>query len=228
MNMKNNEKRFSLVSIGVLMAVILTAGLVFASLAEDLVNREDLTTFDPIFGNWLISQTTLTGDQIFSVLTFLGNALVISTGTALLGFWFARKKYWDKLFFLFGSVGGSATLNLLLKNIFQRTRPFFLHAYLVDTGYSFPSGHAMISLAFYGALAILAVMMFKSRRAKILIVICAFLLSALIGFSRLYLGVHFLTDILAGWSLSILWLAVCVLGVQWFRRSSLFLQIQQK
>jgi len=214
-------KKSTLLRIGLLVITILISGMVFASLAEDLVNRETLSTLDPVFGGWLIAHTSLSGDYVFSVITFLGDALIISIGTGLLGFWLAKRKNWNKLIFLFSAVGGSALLNLVLKNVFHRTRPLFPQAFLVDTGYSFPSGHTMISLAFYGAVAYIALTYIKSRNWKILTVAGALVVSVLIGFSRLYLGVHYLTDVLAGWAAGGLGLAVCVLGDYWLQYSKL-------
>ena len=122
---------------------------------------------------------------------------------------------------MFSAVGGSALLNLVLKNNFQRSRPVFLQAFSVETGFSFPSGHTMISLAFYSIVAYIALNYIKSRNWMILIVVGALVVSVLIGFSRLYLGVHFLTDVLAGWAAGGLWLAVCILGDLWHQHSKL-------
>lgn len=208
-------EKSALLKIGLIIIVIMVAGMVFASLAEDLVNKETLSTLDPFFGKWLISHTTLPGDHVFAIVTFFGNALVISAGTGLIGFWFARQRNWKKLILLFSAVAGGALLNLLLKNIFQRTRPAIPGAYMVDTGFSFPSGHTMISLVFYGMVAYLALSYVKSKKWKAFIVAGTFVICVLIGFSRLYLGVHFLTDVLAGWAAGGLWLAICILWDLW-------------
>ena len=184
----------------------------FASLAEDLVNREALSTLDPAFGSWLITHTSLPGEYIFSTITFLENGMIISIGTGVLGFWLAKRKNWNKLIFLLSAVSGGTVLNLVLKNVFQRSRPIFSQAFQVETGYSFPSGHAMISLVFYGAVVYIVFSFLKSRRSKLLAVIGALVVLSLIGFSRLYLGVHYLTDVLAGWAAGGLLLMVCVLG----------------
>lgn len=205
-------EKSTLLRIGLLVITILISAMVFASLAEDLVNRETLSTLDPVFGGWLIAQTSLSGDHVFSMITFLGNALIVSIGTSLLGFWLAKRKKWNNLILMFSVVGGSALLNLVLKNIFQRSRPVFPQAFLVDTGYSFPSGHTMISLAFYGVVAYIALTYIKSRNWKVFTVIGALVISVLIGFSRLYLGVHYFTDVLAGWAAGALWLTICIMG----------------
>jgi membrane-associated phospholipid phosphatase len=212
--MSMDTRKSSLLHLGSIFVFLLISGMVFASLAEDVVNRESFSSLDPIFGNWLITRTSLAGDRIFSIVTFWGNSLVISVGTGLLGLWFARRKRRNQLIFLFSTVGGAALLNLILKHIFLRPRPIFPQAFLVVSGFSFPSGHAMISLAFYGAIAYLAFSMLKRRRSKLLAAGGALVVSALIGFSRLYLGVHYLSDVLAGWAAGGLWLAVCILGDQ--------------
>jgi undecaprenyl-diphosphatase len=204
-----------LYKIGFLIIVILVTGMIFASLAEDIVNRETLSAFDPIFGSWLVARTNLSGDHVFAMITFLGNALIISTGTLLIGVWLAERRNWRKLTLLFSAVAGGALLNLVLKNVFQRTRPLIPGAYSVETGFSFPSGHSMISLVFYGAVAYIALTYVKSKKQKIFIIAGALVICALVGFSRLYLGVHFLTDVLAGWAAGGLWLAICILGDLW-------------
>jgi undecaprenyl-diphosphatase len=112
-----------------------------------------------------------------------------------------------------------ALFNLILKQIFLRPRPVFPQAFLVDSGYSFPSGHTMISLVFYGAVAFLVLLTLKKRWNKFFVVLGFILISALIGFSRLYLGVHYLTDVLAGWAAGGLWLTVCILGDYLFNYS---------
>ena len=208
-------EKTTILKIGFIIIAILVSGMVFASLAEDLVNKETFSTLDPFFGTWLVAHTTVPGDHVFAIVTFLGNALVISAGTGLIGFWFARRRNWKKLILLFSAVAGGALLNLVLKNIFQRTRPAIPGAYMVDTGFSFPSGHSMISLVFYGMIAYLALSYVKNKKWKVLIIAGALLICALIGFSRLYLGVHFLTDVLAGWAAGGLGLAVCILGDLW-------------
>jgi len=115
----------TILSLGFLIGFLLVSGLLFASLAEDVVNHETMFTLDPVLGNWLLARTTLTGNRIFSLVTFMGTALVISLGTALIGLWLAKDKRWNHLGLLFLTVGGAALLNFGLKNIFLRPRPDF-------------------------------------------------------------------------------------------------------
>ena len=105
-------------------------------------------------------------------------------------------------------LGGAELLNLILKLSFHRARPEVAFVHL-DT-YSFPSGHAMISTAAYGALAYLAWSHLHTTRRRLIVATGTVVLLALIGFSRIYLGVHYLSDVLAGITGGLFWLSVSI------------------
>jgi undecaprenyl-diphosphatase len=110
------------------------------------------------------------------------------------------------------SLGGEA-LNQLLKQMFARPRPseaFF--GYALPQSYSFPSGHALVSCCFFGALAAILTRRNAARVTRYLIWAAAALMAALIGFSRVYLGVHYPSDVLAGYSAAIVWVAAVRAG----------------
>ncbi len=104
---------------------------------------------------------------------------------------------------------GSGILNLVLKASFHRVRP----EYATIGGWSFPSGHAMGSFVAYGMVAYLAAV-FLPRRPAQLVAGLLLLLVLLIGFSRIYLGVHYFSDVVAGYSAAVVWLAVCISGLE--------------
>jgi len=89
-------------------------------------------------------------------------------------------------------------LNFILKNIFQRPRPDILRL-VAETDYSFPSGHAMNNIALYASIVLISWEKLKNKTAKILITCASIILICLIGFSRVYLGVHYASDIIGGW-----------------------------
>jgi membrane-associated phospholipid phosphatase len=102
---------------------------------------------------------------------------------------------------------------MALKAAFERPRPAFSDPIATASGFSFPSGHAMVSLTVYGALAFVIVATTKSRRARVLVLATAAALVLAIGFSRLYLGVHYVSDVLAAYGAGIAWLMLCGLGL---------------
>lgn len=96
-------------------------------------------------------------------------------------------------------------LNQTLKTIFQRERPFG-HNLIEISGFSFPSGHAMVSMAFYGILIYIIYHLVKNKTLRNTLIIINILIILLIGISRVYLGVHYISDIIVGYSISIIYL----------------------
>ena len=142
------------------------------------------------------------------MLTFFGSpavALVISTVVFVVLY---RRRHLVEAALLPVVLGGAELLNLILKLSFHRARPEVGFVHLGT--YSFPSGHAMMSTAAYGALAYLAWGHLHSRRHHLLLLAGTVVLVALICFSRLYLGVHYLSDVLAGVAGGAFWLAVSI------------------
>ena len=106
-------------------------------------------------------------------------------------------------------VGGEA-LNLLLKDLFARPRPRFEHPLVVETSYSFPSGQAMESLVVYGMLAYFAVLILRGSGKRAFFVVGAAVLVVLIGFGRVYLGAHYLSDVVGGFAAGGAWLGAVI------------------
>ena len=185
----------------------------FGALAEDVLARDSMTLYDAGVSRWLLSLATEDSSEFFFALTLLGSTWVILPAGLLLGSWFAWRKQRLYLAALVLSVGGGSLLNLVLKNIFLRPRPDFANAFYIESGYSFPSGHAMLSVLFYGMAAYLLARGL-TWKGQVRLGVTAFTLSLLIGFSRIFLGVHYLTDVLGGWAAGVVWLTVCVATVE--------------
>ncbi len=116
------------------------------------------------------------------------------------------------------SVGGGALLSTLLKSGFQRERPDLV-PHLTDVfSYSFPSGHAMMSTVTYLTLGALLANVQKDMAVRVFILSCAVTLALIIGFTRIYLGVHWPTDVLAGWSVGAAWAMGCWLLERWLQQ----------
>ena len=109
-------------------------------------------------------------------------------------------------------------LSFLLKILFHRTRPDLFRV-VQETGYSFPSGHALATMCFYGMVAFLIMRIIDSWRGRLIVMTLAVVLSILIGISRIYLGVHYPTDVIAGYAAGSMWLAFCISLLMWWERA---------
>ncbi|MDF2546656.1 MAG: phosphatidylglycerophosphatase [Anaerosolibacter sp.] len=128
-------------------------------------------------------------------------------------FWLLyRKRNYIEMIALTTTLLGGYGLNELLKAIIQRERPNLYD--LVEKGFSFPSGHAMVSLCFYGMAAYLISRNTKESRWRWVVGIWASLLIAAIGLTRIYLGVHWFSDIVAGFIGGSIWLICCIVGTE--------------
>jgi membrane-associated phospholipid phosphatase len=133
-------------------------------------------------------------------ITFLGERGTLLVVVVAAAVWLGlRHHYRTALLLAVTGLGGGELVNLV-KNLIQRERPAQTVAELVLSTYSFPSGHALGSTAVYVTLALLVSRQLSRRRDRILLVGAGVLLAGLIGFSRLYLGAHYLTDVVAGWA----------------------------
>jgi membrane-associated phospholipid phosphatase len=181
---------------------------IFGWMAEDLAEGD--TKVDDRLAAWLHEHASPGWTTFFENVTRLGNvstlAVVVLLAAALL--W--RKRWFAELQLLVLAGVGAEIITVGLKQGFRRDRPFFSDPLALEHTYSFPSGHASVSLAVYGTLGFIAARHLGSRRSQIVALAGATVLILLIGFSRIYLGVHFLTDVIAGFSVGIAWVALCV------------------
>jgi membrane-associated phospholipid phosphatase len=151
-------------------------------------------------------------DQVMVAVTTLGQPSILLASSLVLTFLLLRRKRVAEAIALAIVALGGLGLNLLLKNLFARDRPVLWERIVQVDLYSFPSGHAMMSMIIYGAIGYLLAVQFPQRRVWIAGV--TGLLIGAIGFSRLYLGVHWLTDVLAGYAAGLVWLLVGGLGLE--------------
>lgn len=151
-------------------------------------------------------------------LTALGSATVLSTLTLLIvGYLVLCGRYRIAVLVLVATVGGQA-LNQQLKNSFDRARPAEELRLVTVSSSSFPSGHAMAGSIFYLTMGALLARTSRRRREKIFVMAAALLLSGLVGFSRVYLGVHYPTDVIAGWMAGAAWALSCWIIADWLGR----------
>lgn len=180
--------------------------ILFLAFAEDVFNKEimqgDVIGYNFIFNNIINERLT----PIIKIITNFGGAIVLGIITILLLVIVKNKRIGVAVLINLCTATG---LNLILKSILQRPRPTEFKI-INETGYSFPSGHSMISMAFYGFLIYLIYKNVKNKYLKWTSIILLSVLIMLIGFSRIYLGVHYVSDVLSGFLFSIAYLIVYV------------------
>lgn len=199
-------QRFGVREVLLLLAVALVA-VPFAFLVYEVRRRSALVDADLSVARWL--HMHVRGNRPLTVtmkaLSFVGTGVFLFLVVALTAAWFARHNARKRAVFLIvTSIGGSA-LNSLVKLAVGRARPVFADPITHAFGKSFPSGHATTSFICYGAVVV-AVLPFVAPRVRRPLVVAAAVLVVGIGFSRLALGVHFLSDVLGGYVLGAAWL----------------------
>ena len=190
--------------IGIVM--FLVGGLMFGALAYNVWTRGPLLQWDMPLSAEFHNEAVKEPPRIIELLTFgffVGKELV-QVITIILSLYFLHKRFWRELAMLLVGLGGGAIIWYFLIGIFNRPRPA-AQIGIVVTDPSFPSGHVITAVIAYGLLAYLFVPKMPSLFWKWVVVIAAILTILYIGFSRLFLGGHYLTDILAGYALGIAW-----------------------
>lgn len=188
--------------------------VIFAELADEVMSRE-LSIFDSFIINLVLVNESQLMDSLMIFITELGSVWIFTVMTifAVLWLWFKAKDRWTALFFVI-AVAGGGLLNSLLKGFYGRERPSINEA-IDATGFSFPSGHAMGSLIFYGFVMFLTIRGRQKEWLKWTISISLGVLIMLIGLSRIYLGAHFPSDVAAGFIAGTIWLLLCITALEW-------------
>jgi len=197
--------------------------LLFAELTEDVFSKE-FTTLDNNFELWLHEHASAELDVFFNVFTTVGGVAGIAILTVIT---FGLLWYLGKLssaWVLVLAVGGGLAINQVLKLLFRRPRPeLWAITGHYPTTFSFPSGHSTVSLCYFGVLAWLGWRSFKPILLRLSWIALMGLIIGLVGLSRIYFGVHYPTDVIAGYLSGGFWLVVILNSaavIQRFRRRS--------
>jgi undecaprenyl-diphosphatase len=191
----------------------------FAAIADAVPERGRLVRADTTVAAWLQTHGTETGESIFARISWLGSTMLI-VASAVVAVTLLARRSWRRFAFVSIGCAGVWPLHLLLATVFHRPRPSFASEFVSNGSFSFPSGHAMESIVVYGVLAFLVVERFPRSRTV------AWLgwlgLAGLVGFSRLYLGVHYVSDVAAGFAAGFVWLFTCITGYQFAERRQIW------
>ena len=199
----------------VISALWLAAGLAFSAfvvwafieLADEVVEGES-RTFDRAVLLWIHSTFPGWLDEPMRLVTALGYYWVVLPLLAVVAALLYRRGWRLSAALLLVSIAGSIVLTTVLKGVFRRARPELFDSGYHASFYSFPSGHATVAVGFYGMLTLILAYRLRGK-ARWAVAVSGVIVVLFIGFSRLYLGVHFPTDVLAGYLAALLWL-VCV------------------
>ena len=198
-------RKFSILTLSVITAL----GFLFLSKQVFSQNTE---AFDNAILQYFLSIQSSVLDRIFVIISLLGKtAFLIYLGLGCCIFLLVKKKWIRSMIFAIAVVG-SVWFKLFLKDLFGRERPELWERIIEVRYLSYPSGHAMISIVVYGLICYFLITQFKAWRGIILAITSMLLI--LIGISRLYLGVHWLTDIIAGYTVGFVCLMTCILSLE--------------
>lgn len=199
----------------VLAGLLVFAAWGFFGILEDIITADPLVFIDSSIYHLLQGLRTPFGDNIMVALTELGDATVTITVVISVLLWLLWKHAWQATVYWVAAAGFATILTQAIKAGLGRARPFPL--YEGASLFSFPSGHATMSMVTYGFLAVL-ISRELSPRGRLAIFTAIILLVVLIAFSRLYLGVHWLSDVLGGVTFGLAWIAV--LGIAYSRHTA--------
>jgi len=204
---------FSGLTLSILTISFVYVFALFAGVVEDLITSDPIVAADIRIANLFFVFRTHILTNIFSWITLLGKSQVILSFIviSITLFWLWRKKYY--ILSLFIAVTGSEAFTYLGKIAFHRPRPEL--AVYSEHSFSFPSGHATIAVAFYGFVGYVLMRFVQSWNRKVNILFTTILIIIAIGFSRVYLGVHYISDVWCGYLVGAMWLIIAISFSEW-------------
>ena len=201
------KRFFELLSLSLLIGFIAAvATLVFLGWLIDQVFEGDSKNFDEATRAVIHEFASPAATVIMRGLSFVGSTISLTIGTAIVVILFARRKWGHEAKLFTITMLGAALLNITLKLTFKRARPTPFFDLLPPETYSFPSGHSLASCCFFGALAAILTAHIKRKSMRAVVWIVCSLMFLSIGLSRIYLGVHHTTDVIAGFAAAFVWI----------------------
>ncbi|HVI91086.1 MAG TPA: VTT domain-containing protein [Dongiaceae bacterium] len=209
---ERNEAR----AIGLVGIVLIGATWLFLGALEDVVTGDPLVRADRAVYSLLQSFRSSTGDALMTTITEMGDSLVVISVVCAATAWLLFRRAWRSALYLLVAVAGASLFNSGIKLILSRERPIS-DLYDGVSAFSFPSGHATVNFALYGFICVL-ILRNLSSAWRLPVVGLVLSLVTLIALSRLYLGAHWFSDVLAGLSFGVAWIALLGTGYQAHRQ----------
>jgi|ERR1035437_7935119 undecaprenyl-diphosphatase len=198
-------------------AVLIGACWLFGEITEDVITGDPLTQVDRRVAAFFFANATPWWNQIMFAISFFGSGAFLGVVAGAGALYFAGRRSWHRLLVLMLVVPGGALIDVVVKHLIQRQRPVFENPIATLNSYSFPSGHTMGATLFYGLMAAFAAEEFRGWQPKAGAVLVAGAIVLLVGFSRICLGLHFLSDVLGAMAAGVAWLALCLTAMEPFR-----------
>jgi undecaprenyl-diphosphatase len=187
---------------------------IFGGITEDILTGDPFVAVDQwVVGRVLYFRSGLATSLMETITRLGGIRFIAPCSLAIVAFLALRRRFAEAVAFA-AAISGGSLLNVVLKAIIHRPRPISETSLAVAYGWSFPSGHAMTSMIFYGMIAYLLVRSIDPWRPRAFFIALAGFIVFLIGFSRIYLQVHYLSDVLAGYAGGLFWLSICITGLE--------------
>jgi undecaprenyl-diphosphatase len=194
------------------------AGCIFLAIAWSVSTHAPLVTLDAKVAAWLHTHASPHLTLLMVAITNASSTVGIGLLTIVFALVLARMREWYWMLTVALAVGGGMLVNVMLKHAYERARPHFEDPLISLASYSFPSGHTAGATLFFGVLAAFLVSRYYDRRRRAAIMAAAVAAVALVAFSRMYLGAHYLSDVAAAACSSTVWLVLCLNSIHgWVR-----------
>lgn len=205
----NKKRSFEFLSLSLLLGLAAAIGaLVFFGWLADEALEGETRQFDEATRAAVHQLASPLMTTIMQGFSFIGSTLALTLATIFVVVWFTIHKLGREAKLFVVTMIGAALLNTTLKLAFKRPRPTPFFDLLPPETYSFPSGHSLMSCCFFGALAAILTARITKKRVRVLVWILSAAMFLMIGFSRIYLGVHHTTDVIAGFVAALIWILV--------------------
>ncbi len=194
------------------LGIVAICGVLIAQLMDEVSEADDLTRADREVLDWVVEHRTPAWNAVARNVTHLGDPWVVVAVVAGVALALTLRRRYHLAVFVVVASGGAALVSSVTKQVFDRPRPPTSLWLGTAWGPSFPSGHATQSIACWGAVAVVACVLVHSRALRAATIALAVCIALVVGTSRVYLAVHWASDVVCGWAIASLWLTALLLA----------------